>query len=128
MKRNVLPFIISFLLVSAFVSDIVEELSGGLKKGDYKVFSKYFANTVTLNLPGSEGIFSKTQAEQILRDFFFKNPSRDFSLSHQGESKEGARYFIGTLSSTNNSSYRVYCHLKKQNDTFKIFELRLEKE
>jgi len=127
MKKIIVASILCFVIALAFGAEVIDELTKRLKKGDYHIFSKYLASSVTFNLPNNEGVYTKAQAEQILRDFFFKNPSRDYALSHQGESKDGARYFIGNLTSSN-ATYRTYCHLKKQGNDFKIYELRLEKE
>ena len=127
MKKSVLATILCFVLVGVFAAELMEEVNQAFKKGDYRTFSKYFANNVELNIPGNEGQFSKAQAEQILRDFFFKNPAREHTVAHQGESKEGAKYSIGNLT-TSTGTYRTYCHIKKQGDGFKIHELRIEKE
>jgi|LakMenEpi03Aug12_release.lakeMendotaPanAssembly.Ray.scaffolds.fasta_scaffold1634318_1 hypothetical protein len=127
MKKSVLVAVLCVVFGGVFALDIMEELNVAFKKGDYRTFSKYFANNVELNIPGNEGQFSKAQAEQILRDFFYKNQARDHSIAHQGESKDGARYTIGNLN-TSNGNFRTYCHIKKQGDALKIYELRIEKE
>lgn len=127
MKKSVLVTVLSLMFVSLFAAELLDEVNIAFKKGDYRTFSKYFANNVELNLPGNEGQYSKAQAEQILRDFFFKNQAREHSVAHQGESKEGAKYSIGNLI-TSTGNYRTYCHIKKQGDSFKIHELRIEKE
>ena len=72
-------------------------------------------------------LMNKAQAEQILKDFFNKNTPRSFSIIHRGESKDGAKYAIGNLT-TSNGNYRVYYYFKVSGGSVNIQELRFMKE
>lgn len=113
------------VVVMACNNAMVDEINGAFKSGNTAVFSKYFNTNVDFNLPNSEGLYSKSQAEQILKDFFSKNPPRSFTVIHQGESKDGALYVMGTLV-TPTATYRTYCYFKKSGDSYLIKELRIE--
>lgn len=109
------------------VAGITDEISTAIKTGNSKELSKYFASNVDLTLPGYEGVYSKAQAELIVKEFFNKNTPKSFSIIHQGASKDGSQYSIGNLVS-GNGKYRTYFLLKKSADKFVIQQLRFETE
>ncbi|MBK9320722.1 MAG: DUF4783 domain-containing protein [Bacteroidetes bacterium] len=49
-------------------------------------------------------------------------------MIHKGESKEGARYAIGSLITNQGVSYRTYFYIKQQGGNAIIQELRFMKE
>lgn len=108
--------------------DVLDDIANSLRSGDAKSVSKYFGNTVDLTIITQEEVYSKVQAEQVLRDFFSKNAPRSFTIIHKGESKEGARYAIGSLVTSQGVSYRTYFYIKQQGGSAVIQELRFMKE
>ena len=108
--------------------DIFDDISNSLRSGDAKAVSRFFGNTVDLTIINQEEVYSKMQAEQILRDFFSKNTPRSFTIIHQGLSKEGARYAIGNLTTAQGVVYRTYFFVKSQGGASVIQELRFMKE
>ncbi len=126
-KLLLLILIASFTLLSAGgISQTGNEITTALKKGDHKLLSKYFNNNIELVLPGHENIFSKSQAELILKDFFIKNPPKSFTVQHSG-GPDDAKYSIG-LYKSGEKSYRIYYLLKKSDRGSFIHLLRIEKE
>lgn len=73
-------------------------------------------------------MYSKAQAEMVLKDFFSKNSPKSFTIIHRGVSKEGARYAIGTLTTTQGQNIRTYFFFKESGGMAYIQELRFEKE
>lgn len=129
MKKLIFFLIIS--LVPCFSAnalfDPYEDIANAIRSGDAKSVSRYFSNSVDLTLISQEDVYSKAQAEQIIKDFFNKNTPRSFSIIHKGESKDGAKYAIGNLS-TSNGNYRVYYYFKVTGSSVYIQELRFMKE
>ena len=122
----------SLILVSTFSTiaslDVFDDVANALRSGDARSISRFFGNTVDLTIINQEEVYSKVQAEQILRDFFSKNTPRSFTIIHKGESKEGARYAIGNLVTTQGITYRTYFYVKQQSGTSIIQELRFMQE
>lgn len=113
--------------VNAQVSGGVPEgLSAAIKAGNSREFARYFNTNIELVLPNTEDVYSKTQAELIIKDFFTKNTPANFVILHQG-GKETSRYAIGTLT-TNTGVFRVYFLLRIQGGEALIHQLRIEKE
>lgn len=129
MKKNILLlllFLISPYIFSQNQGEIPNGISLALKTGNSKELVKYFNDNVEMVILDEEGIYSETQAEMILKDFFSKNQPRNFSLLHQG-GKTDAKYGIGNLV-TAGDSFRVYFLLKKKNGNILIHQFRIEKE
>ncbi|MBL7924323.1 MAG: DUF4783 domain-containing protein [Bacteroidia bacterium] len=130
MKRIVIILTIIVLNLGSAIAqfDALDDIANALRSGDAKSVSRYFGNTVDLTIIAQEEVYSKVQAEQVLRDFFSKNQPRSFTIIHKGESKEGARYAIGSLITNQGLNYRTYFYIKQQGNNAIIQELRFMKE
>jgi hypothetical protein len=115
------------LIFAAGFFDVTSDINTGIKNGNAAAIANYFVSSVELNLPGNEGLYSKAQAEMILRDFFSKNPPKNFTPKHEGFSNDGSKYYIGSLESTT-GVFRTYFFVKKSGDLFQIKEFRIERE
>ena len=125
MKKLIAISVFSFMLsLTAFCGDIPNEIIAAFKAGDASSLAKYFNSTIELTINNKEEIYSKTQAEIILKDFFAKNHPVSFSILHQG-GKESSKYAIGSLK-TNNQEYRITFLLKSVNSKVFIHQLRIE--
>lgn len=121
-------FQIFFCLLSLNLADPVADIHQAITNANHRSIARYFGSSVELKLPGNEGLFSKAQSELLLRDFFLKNPPRNFISRHEGTATDGSRYSIGKLETQNGSTFRTYLYLKKQNENFLLREFRIEKE
>lgn len=123
---------IAFLLLSincfAAVTDIYDELADAIRAGDAHHIAGYFDAKVNLALSNQEDVYSKAQAELLIKDFFSKNPSKSFTLVHKGSSKEGSLFAVGTLTCTNSKTFRVSIVMKSVKGANTIQELRFESQ
>lgn len=129
--KNHISLLLLFISIFSYQSvkaDILDDVANALRSGDAKAVSRYFGNTIDLTIINQEEVYSKVQAEQILRDFFSKNAPRSFTIIHKGESKEGARYAIGTFITSQGVQYRTYFYIKQSGLSGTIQELRFMKE
>lgn len=116
------------LFVMATTFDGLENIAQSIRSGDAKQVAAYFDKMVDLKIGNKEGAYSKSQAEQVLKDFFSKNKPLNFQFNHDGTSGgNNAYYAIGTLK-TDAAKYRVSVYMKKNGDTFIIQELSIENE
>jgi hypothetical protein len=121
-------FVTILLLSSFFVhADIFEDISTAVKAGNAKAIGRYINNSVDLSILNQEEIYSKDHAEQLLQDFFQKNPPGSFTIIHQG-SKEGSKFAIGKMVSKAGVSFRFYIFIRQSSSGESIQELRIEKE
>jgi hypothetical protein len=115
-----------FASIFSAMADINDDISHAIRSGDAKLVATYFNSTIDLTLINQEDIYSKAQGEQLLRDFFTKNPPKTFSLDHKGSSREGTLFSIGTFTSTTGKTFRVSFTLKMLQGKYSIQELRVE--
>jgi len=116
-------FLILTLVLSA--TPITDTISNAFKKGDSVEISRHFGASVDLSMPHNEGVYSKIQAQLILKTFFLKNKPADFSIVHNGDSKNNSHYSIGTLF-TAKGNFRTYILYKEVNKKITILELKIE--
>ncbi|MBC8172687.1 MAG: DUF4783 domain-containing protein [Chitinophagales bacterium] len=106
----------------------LEDIATAIRNNDAKQLASYFDTMVEVKIMDKEGAYSKAQAEQIVKDFFAKNPVKNFVIKHDGPSGGNqAHYAIGALTS-GATKYRTYIYMKKKGDTFIIQELSIENE
>lgn len=128
-KLLILSLIIVSIIGNAVASlDVFDDIANAIRSGDAKSISRYFNSTVDLTIIDQEEVYSKVQAEQIIRDFFNKNTPKSFTIIHKGESREGARYAIGSMVTAQGITYRTYFYIKQEGATVIIKELRFMKE
>lgn len=127
MKKQLLTLLFGISFFSILVADINSDLNTSMKSGNFKTIASYFNASVELNIPGADGLYSKAQAELLLKDFFTKNTPRNYNVKHDGVSQDGSKYSIGALE-TSNGVYRTYYYLKNNNGSFLIKEFRIEKD
>jgi len=107
-------------------SEIPSQIVSSLSTGNSTELAQYFNNNIELTLFEKESIYSKTQAEMILRDFFSKHKPTQFKVLHQG-GKENSKYAIGDLI-CGSESYRVTILIKTEEDKSLIHQLRIEND
>src|SRR5438477_121169 len=92
MKFLKLPLLLLMLSSFMTVADIYDDISGAIRAGNAKQLVAFVGGNIDLTIGSQEAVYSKTQAEQILRDFFGKNSPKSFTILHKGASKEGTQY------------------------------------
>jgi hypothetical protein len=126
-------FILSLIFIFLFVplhaekrltDDIPQAVIDALRTGNSTVLSGYFNTSIELAILDKEDIYSKQQAELIIKDFFAKHVPSGFAILHKG-GKEGSQYAIGNLV-TSSGTFRVTLWIKMTNNKPYIHQLRFE--
>lgn len=117
-----------FSLMQLPARDISDDVAAALKTGNASNVSKFFFANVDLKILDKEDMYSKAQAELILKDFFAKNPVKSFSVLHKSSAKNGDQSIIGTYESSSGKKFRVYFLLKKDTGNFLIQQLRIDSD
>ena len=115
-----------FLSLVAF-ADSFDDVAIAIKNSNTKEISKYFNTTVELTILENEGVYSKPQAEVILKNFLTQNPPMNVTINHRGSSAQGSKYAIANYDCPK-GKYRVYIFMKESSSGMIIQELRFEKE
>ena len=114
----------SIALLSFKVGDI-DDIKNHLGAGNSEKISSYFSTSVQMSLPGSKGLYSKSQAKLVLQKFFTQNKAKSASIVHKGASGGGANYVIYKLE-TSNGSFRVQIFMKST-ESGKIHEIKIKR-
>lgn len=131
-RNSVLWLLTVSLIFSSFhrtedaAQDMFSKVGSSIGIGNASEVVKYCYSSVELETPGSKGIFSQSQAEQILRRFFDKHPPAGFELRHQGYSSTGSKFAVGNYTDTGDETFRVSIFAKKNEGIYQIHELRFE--
>jgi hypothetical protein len=115
-----------FVLATVLFAQIPDGIVTSIQSGNDSGLAAFFNENVELVVQTHDDVYSKSQAQQIVAEFFKSNKPKQFSIVHQG-GKDGARYAIGSLT-TNTGTFRVYFLLKNKNNNFYIHQLRIEKQ
>jgi hypothetical protein len=127
MKKTLLSLIVASFISLSFTIDMVDDVASAIRSGNPKNISKYFIENIDLKVIEQEDIYSKQQAEMILKDFFTKHPVKSFTIAHRSTPKNGSQYIIGTLE-TVNGKFRVYFLNKSSGAETLIQQFRIENE
>ena len=75
---------------------VPEGISNAFKTGNSEVLADYFSNNVELVVLDKEDVYSKNQAEIVVKNFFSSHRPYKFVILHQG-GRESSKYAIGNL-------------------------------
>lgn len=123
----ILLMLVSIAASAAFFPAVLDDISLAIRSGNAREVAKYFDTSVEITIHNESKVYSKSQAEMVLKDFFTKNPVSSFNVIHKGTSNEGSQYGIGTLV-TGGGSFRTYVYIKQKGTAFFIQEMRFEKD
>ncbi|MBP6231582.1 MAG: DUF4783 domain-containing protein [Paludibacteraceae bacterium] len=106
--------------------EMIDKISEGFVRGNVSFVSSYFNEKMELSVLGKNvGVYSKTQAQEIIQSFFSTNTPQSFNISHKGI-KENSGFAIGILTTVSNKKYRVYILLRNTNEKSLIHQLRID--
>ena len=114
MKQIFTLFTVGILLSSFTFFSSIDEVISAMKSGNSAGISRFFDNTIEINMPDKSNSYSKSQAELVLKDFFNSNTVKSFEVIHKGENS-GSQFCIGTLI-TRNGSFRTTIFMKQKGD------------
>lgn len=117
-------FVPSRALEERDTAAVFNQVLSSFRTGASKELAKHFEPSIFLNLNGQNGNYSRTQAEFILKDFFRKNPPKDFTILHKGGNGGASLYYVGTYVSEN-SQFRVLIKGNPNDDRFRIFSMEI---
>jgi hypothetical protein len=125
-KRSIFLVTLLFTLVPTFNAQIPDAITLCIKNGNSVELAKHFNDDIELVILDKEDVYSRYQAEQILKNFFTNHTPSSFTVIHEG-GKEGSFYAIGTLK-TSNGNFRIYFLIKKKSGRELIHQMRIEEQ
>lgn len=127
MKKHLFYTLLSCLISVAALADNFDDVVTAIKNSNAREVAGHFNSTVELTVLNSEGVYSKQQAEIILKNFLAANPPKNVTIQHKGSSAQGSKYAIAVYE-CQQGKYRAYIFMKDSGAGMLIHELRFEKE
>lgn len=122
-------FFISIIsLFTALLSIIAipyNELEDAFLKGDGAKITSYVEKKVLISINGEEGIYSNTQATQVLNTFFKNNPPDNFKFTYLGKEDGASSFAIGELE-TQEGNFRISMKFKRGKEKHNLESLKIE--
>jgi hypothetical protein len=100
-------------------------VQSAFKSGNAEAIAGMCKDKCLIAILDDEGVYSKPQATQVLKNFFSKHPSSAFNFIHKGSGSSEGAFGIGTYKSGGNE-FRVTVHFKKIGGSFKIESISIE--
>lgn len=127
MKRYLALFIVSFFMaLRVWGQAPLDEVSKSLQLGEPSKTAKYFDKVIDITIQNEQSTYSKSQAEMVLKNFFSKNPPKNFWIKHRGNGpSDNSVFIIGELA-TAADTFKVYLFFKLKEGNYYIQELRME--
>jgi len=124
--KNFTLLTVAFIAFASFrFQSGIEDVISALKSGNSSSLSRHFDNYIDVTLPDKSSNYSKSQAEQIIKDFFGNTGVRNFEVKHKGDNDNKGQFCIGTLH-TKNGNYRTTVYMRMKGDKQVIQEIRFQ--
>lgn len=123
MKQLIL---VAFIFIAySLQAQIVDNISSAVKMGNASELSNYYNSTVEIIIDGADKVYTKSQAQMVMNDFFKKNPPKDFEIAHKSK-REDSQFLIGDLKTVTDKNYRVIFLLREGSGRTLIHQIRIQ--
>ena len=120
-------FLTSILISLSVQSDIpYAGIENAFSSNNASEVASYGKEKLIMNIMGKEGVYSRSQAGLVLKDFFTKKPGGSFKFIFKSKESSDGSFAIGTYDSKG-ESFRVTIHFKKEGSDYRIESLTIEK-
>ncbi len=129
MKKAILLLIPLFIYSAVLFaqSSRITPIIHALQTANADELSSFFNSSVDLTLVDDDNVYSKVQANMVMKEFFQKYPPEKVSIRHSGTSKDGSSYAILLYQTRNKEMLRVVFYLKPYHGKLLLNELRFDK-
>lgn len=118
---------LAFPVAYAQSNQALDEVLNAVRTNHIKDMSRYLDNFVPISINNTQSNYSHNQAELVLRDFFDKNPVRDFKIMETGSPGNASKFAIAGFS-TNGGRYTMYVMMRPKDNTWVVKEIRISHE
>lgn len=120
--------IILILSLAMFNQPNFNAVITAIEQGNVSALSSHLDENVEITIGDSDGSYPKSQATQVVDQFFNSNKPSDCNVVHSGSARDnGSYYCIGSLTA-GGKKHRVYLFFKQSGNDYKIQEMRFEED
>ena len=106
--------------------ETLARIEAAIRSGDAINLSNYFNQSIEVTTDEKDEVYSKNQAQFVIKDFFIKYPIKSFNILHKGNSNQ--TYYAVGMYVSNRGSFDANLFLKKNGSSFLIDQIRFEKD
>lgn len=123
--KIIVAFFFSVLTIFSPLKDVpFDQVERAFQNADVSAIVAISNEKIILSLPGKEGVYSHSQMQQVLRQFFDQYPPKFFSFQFKG--RDGANHSFGLGFYESTEKFRVSIKFSKQKENYKIESLTIE--
>lgn len=123
---NIYTFLTSIILFFNTPDIPYSNLEVAFSENNPNTIAALGKDKILINILGTEGAYSQSQATLVLKDFFIKKPGNSFKFTFKGKETLEGSFAIGNYMSKT-ETYRITIQFKKINSDYKIESLTIEK-
>ncbi len=127
MKFLLAIFLLFSLTLHSQINVPYTNIEKAFKLNQAKEIVSFGKDKMLVNILGKEGVYSKSQANLVLRDFFHRKPGNQFTFHFKSKESADGSFAIGKYISKG-EEFRVTIHFKKIGEIFQIESLTIEKD
>lgn len=131
LKKLLLLTTCTFVLFTAraqYNANPLEDMVNAIKNNRVADMMKYFDNFVPVTINNVQAIYSRNQAEVVLKDFFDKNTPKGFNTMENGAPDNTSKFLIGNFDAVSGSKFSVYVLMKLKDGSYIVQDLKVNKE
>ena len=125
-KFTFIIFALAFFSQESKSQSFPQEIIKATQRGDANSLASFFNDKVELILPAKSGVFSKEQAQFVMRDFFNDHKPTSFQVNHEGV-RDNSAYVIGRYVCAKDQ-FRFYFLTKNVDNKTVIIQIRVDKQ
>lgn len=116
-------FVMGVLPLAGNPQIVFSSIEKAILSADAKQIVAHIHEHLLLDINNDEAAYSKSQSEQILRDFFKNNRPASFDVSYRG-----SEAMLGSLKTQNNKKFRISLKLKSAGNNFNLEQLSISEQ
>lgn len=133
MKKVLITLIVSIFSTILIASNqkvagqtFIDEIKTAFNNGDAAILSKHFSNNIDIAFNKDSGLYSKSQSEMIMRDFFSKEKSESFEIKQRSYQKDNELLYLISSYKSSKNKYLVFITFKWEANKYKIVEIHFK--
>lgn len=129
LSRSVLSLflvLIAFPALSQNTEQVKKDFVSAFNSGKSSEMKSYFRGFVSVNIPGSTGLYTAIRSQSQLQHFFDNYPVTRFSMKEDGFT--GKKYFLIGCFYSGNKSWNVYFLMVPEGKSYCIQQMEIEKK
>ncbi len=119
-------FLTSIILLFNTTDIPYSNLEVAFSENNPNTISALGKDKILINILGTEGAYSQSQATLVLKDFFIKKPGDSFKFVFKGKETVEGCFAIGNYT-CKSETFRITIQFKKISSDYKIESLTIEK-